>query len=165
MEFFSGIKPSVWLTLFGGVFVLIGLVFVWVAFKTVREDLDSRKWPQTMAKLQDVEVIKRIREEGPEKNYRQYVSYLCELTYGYRVGSRDFTARLSKAGETREDAVRIAGGHKAGETLPIYYSLDQPDRYRFELASPLTGLLWLLPFLGFAGLGWAVIYVGKRFYG
>jgi hypothetical protein len=165
MEIFTGIKPSVWLTLFGGIFILIGLVFVWVAVKTVREDLDSRSWPTTVARLQDVEVVKRVREKSAEKHYVQRVTYLYALSYEYRIGDRDYTARISEAADTREDAVRMAASHKVGETRSIRYNRKQPDRYRFELTSPYAGLFWLLPFAGFAGFGWAIIYVGRRFYG
>ena len=161
----SQIGHDVWLTLIGGVFIALGCPFIWVAIRKVRENLDSRRWPQAVATLKDVEVIKRIREEGAEKNFVQYVSYFCGLTYDYRVGTRDFTAQMQETADNREEAVRIAGGHKVGETRPIRYNPGQPDRYRFAPVSPLAGLLWLLPFAGLAGFGWAIIYVGKTFYG
>jgi hypothetical protein len=164
MEFLSGIKPVFWFHLVGGCFILIGLIFVWVTVSSLREDLDSRSWPQTVATLQDVEVVRRVRELSEEKHYAQRVSYLADLTYGYRVGNRDFTAKERKRADDREDAVRIAAGHEAGETRPLYYNPEQPDRHRFELSSPFAGLVWLLPFAAFAGIGWALIHVGRRFF-
>ena len=160
----SEIGHDVWLTLVGGVFIALGCIFIWVAVRKVREDLDSRRWPQAVATLKDVEVIKRIREEGAEKNFVQYVSYFCDLTYDYRVGTRDFTAQTQETAGNREEAARIAAGHQKGETRPIHYNPDQPDRYRFALASRFARLLWLLPFAGLAGFGWAIIYVGRTFY-
>lgn len=161
----SQIGHDVWLTLIGAVFIALGSPFIWVAIRKVREDRDSRRWPQTLATLKDIEVIKRIREEGAEKNFVQYVSYFCDLTYDYRVGERDFTAQTQVTAGNREEAVRMAAGHKKGDTRPIHYNPDQPDRYRFALASPFAGFLWLLPFAGLAGFGCAIIYVGRSFYG
>lgn len=164
MEFLSEVKPSIWLGLFGGIFILIGCIFVFVALKQVREDLNSRSWPQTLAVLQDVEVVKRIREAGADKQYRTYTDYYCSLTYEYHADGATFTVQRREPADSREDAVRLSASHGNGETIPIYYKPGQPERHRFELASPLSGLVWLLPFVAFAGFGWAIIYLGNRFY-
>ncbi|WP_372592548.1 DUF3592 domain-containing protein [Guyparkeria sp.] len=164
MELLGNIKPAFWFHLIGGVFVLIGLIFVWVSVGAVREDFDSRRWPQTVATLQDVEVVRRVRELNEDKHYAQRVSYFADLTYGYRVADREFTARTTHRAENREDALRIAAGHQAGEALPVYYNPAQPERYRFELSSPFAGLVWLLPFAAFAGIGSALIAVGRKFF-
>lgn len=158
-------KPDMALTLFGLVFVIIGLIFLPVAYKKIREDLASRRWPQVTATLKDVEVIKRIHERDAKENYRQFVSYSCRLVYEYRVGSSTHIAEHWEAGKDREHVVQIAARHKAGEQRSIYYNPEAPERYRIEAVSGYTGLLWLLPFAGFSGLGWLVIYVGRRFYG
>lgn len=157
-------KPDIVLTLIGSTFVIIGLVFLPVAYKKIREDLASRSWPQVTATLKDMEVVKRIHERDAKENYRQLVSYSCRLVYEYRVGGGTHIAEHWETAKDREHAVQIASNHKAGEQRSIYYNPDAPERYRIEAVSGYAGLLWLLPFAGFSGFGWLVIYVGRRFY-
>ena len=158
-------KPDLALTLFGSVFVIIGLLFLPVAWRKIREDLDSRRWPQTTATLKDMEVVKRIHERDAKENYRQLVSYSCHLVYEYSVGTSTHRAEHWETGNDREHAMQIAAGHKAGEQRSIHYNPEAPEHYRVGAVSAYTGLLWLLPFAGFSGFGWLVIYVGRRFYG
>lgn len=164
MEFLSSIKPHVWMTAAGIVFILIGLIFVYVTVRSVRGHIAAQSWPQAEAVLERAEVIKRIREGDSDDHYRQYVSYFCEAVYSYSAGGNAFSAKKWLKAESREEAVRLAAAQKKGERVQIYYDPDDPESYRFELSSPVWGLIWLLPFLAFAGFGWAIIYVGRNFY-
>jgi len=164
MEFLSSIKPHVWMTAAGIVFIIIGLIFVYVTARSVRGHIDAQSWPQAEAVLTGAEVIKRIREGDAEDNYRQYVSYFCEAVYSYSAGGKAFSAKKWLEADSREEAVRLADAQKRGERVPLYYDPGDPENYVFEQTSPIWGLIWLLPFLVFAGFGWAVIYVGRNFY-
>jgi len=158
-------KESTILIIIGSVFVLIGLIFLPVAWRKISDDIASKRWPQTAATLKDVEVVKYIHERGEKEHYRQFTGYSCRLVYEYHAVGRDHTAEHHESARDREDAVRIAATHKAGERRTLYYNPEAPERYRVEAVSGYAGLLWLLPFAGFAGFGWLVIWVGRRFYG
>jgi len=158
-------KESTILIIIGTVFVLIGLIFLPVAWRKISDDIASRRWPQAAATLKDVEVVKYIHERGEKEHYRQFTGYSCRLVYEYHAVGRNHTAEHHESARDREDAVRIAATHKAGETRMLYYNPEAPERYRVEAVSGYAGLLWLLPFAGFAGFGALVIWVGRRFYG
>lgn len=157
-------KPSVvWLYTIGIVFGLIGLAFVWLAVHTVRTDLAARDWPQAEARLTEAEVLVRIREGDADDNYVRRESYFEALTYAYTVDGETFPATVRVEADTRAKAAERVADRRPGEVREVYYDPADPHRYRFEPASAFGGLVWLLPFLVFAGFGWAVIRLGAVF--
>lgn len=158
-------KESTLLIVIGSVFVLIGLIFLPIAWRKISDDFASRRWPQATAILKDVEVVKHIHERDDKEHYRQFVGYSCRLAYEYHALGQNHKAEHWEPGKDREDAVRISQTHKIGETRSLYYNPEAPERYRVEAVSGFGGLLWLLPFAGFAGFGGLLIFVARRFYG
>lgn len=150
------------LLLVGGIFILIGLIFVPVAIKTLRTDQASRNWPQATATLERAEVMKYVidrmhKDEGPT----QRISYNALLSYRYEVNGKSYSAQHGEAAEDPSHAVRLVAAHRLGETRNIYYNPQAPQEYRAELAARYAGLLWLLPALAFGGFGGLVIWVGR----
>ena len=144
----------------GGAFILIGLIFIPIAIKKVRADLASQDWPQAVAVLKHVEVVKHVRERPREEHRGLSVSYAAVLDYEYTVGGKTFKAQHGEGADNAEQAAQRAAAHTLGETRDIHYQPDAPENFRVEMPSAYTGLLWLLPFAGFAGFGWLIIKVG-----
>lgn len=150
------------LWLVGGVFILIGLIFVPVAIRRVRTDLASRNWPQATATLERAEVVKHVidrmhKEDGPT----QRTSYSALLSYRYEVNGQAYSARHGEAADDTSHAARLVAAHRPGETRRIYYNPQAPQEYQVVLAARYSGLLWLLPTLAFGGFGCLVIWVGQ----
>lgn len=164
MEFVSDIKPITWMNFIGCTFILIGLPFIYVTIKSIREDIASQSWPQTVAILQNIEVVKHIREGDSDDHYRKYVSYQCELTYQYQTVGKHFKAIKKERTVTREAALDLSHQHQLDETVPLYYNPKQPEQFRFKLISGWRGLIWLLPFAVFSGFGWGILSLGKWLY-
>ena len=151
--------PSTEMLLVGGVFILIGLIFIPIAIRKIRADLAARNWPQTEAMLKNVEIVKHVRERPREEHPGLSVSYACVLHYEYTVGAQTYPAQHGEGDGTAERAAQLAAGHAPGETRSIQYDPAAPEQYRVEPAPVASGLLWLLPCAGFAGFGALVIYV------
>lgn len=147
------------MTFVGAVFILIGLIFVPIALRKIRADLAARRWPQVEAVLKSVEVVKHVRERPREEHPGLTVSYACVLHYEYTVGAQAYPAQHGEGDGTAERAAQLAAGHAPGETRGIQYDPAAPEKYRVEPVSAGSGLLWLLPCVGFAGFGALVISV------
>ncbi len=150
------------LWLVGGIFILIGLIFVPVAIKKVRADLASQSWPQTTATLERAEVMKYVidrmhKDEGPT----QRTSYSALLSYRYEVNGQSYSAQHGEPADDPGHAARLVAAHTLGETRSIYYDPQAPQEYKVERAARHAGLLWLLPALAFGGFGWLIIWVGR----
>ncbi len=145
------------LYLVGGVFVLIGLVFVPVTWRALRARLAAQSWPQAVATLRDVEVVKHVRERDAEENHRLLVSYTCLLHYEYRVGGQTYAARHGLPAHDAADAARLAAAQTMGSQRSLHYDPQTPERHQVEHSAPWGALLWLLPGLAFAGFGLLVM--------
>lgn len=148
--------------LVGAVFILIGLIFVPVAIRTLRNDRASRQWPQTTATLERAEVMKHVidrmhKDKGPS----QRVSYSALLSYRYQVNGQSYLAQHGEAADNPGHAARLAAAHTIGETRDIYYDPHAPQHYLIELNAIHSGLFWLLPGLAFAGFGCLVVWTGS----
>lgn len=163
MDIFTDLsKDQLIMSAFGGVFVLISFVFIYFMASNIRKDIVSHHWPTTLGKIQDIEVVKHVREERKDTT-RTYVSYAYERTYGYEVDGNSHTIKVSEAARNREDAVEQSKQHKLGETTSVYYDPSDPSESRTMLQSPWRNWIWFIGFLAFAGFGCGIIYIGFAF--
>lgn len=153
-----------WLEIVGGVFLLIGLVCLVPAIRTLREEIDSRSWPQIEAKLQSAESVKTIYQENEKRNYRTFVRYQVELQYRYEIDGREYSAVTRKVAASEAEAAGLANEASIGEGRMLYYNPERPERYRFVFGSLMDALFWFIPVAGFGGFGALVFYVGRKFY-
>ena len=89
--------------------------------------------------------------------------YGCGLTYEHRAGDATHGAQCWLAAKDQSDAEHIAASQLRGATRTIVYDPAEPADYLFERASALRGLVWLLPFAGFAGFGALTVCTTLRF--
>ncbi|WP_410498837.1 DUF3592 domain-containing protein [Chitinibacter sp. S2-10] len=153
-------SPNTWLMVIGAVFILIGLIFIPIALRKVREDQAAMLWPQTSAELQAVEVAKHVREQPRKEHAGLSVSYACVLDYHYMVKGISYSAKHGLPANNANHATELAAQQSLGSKRMIYYNPAHPEQYRVELASRYAGLFWLLPFAAFAGFGALVIWLG-----
>ncbi|MGH8618208.1 MAG: DUF3592 domain-containing protein [Burkholderiales bacterium] len=146
--------------LVGGVFIMIGLIFIPVAIRKIRADVAARRWPAVEAVLRSAEVVKHVRERPREEHPGLTVSYACVLHYEYTVEGRTYPAQHGEGDGTVERAAQLAAAHAPGETRTIQVEPGAPANHRVDPDSSFSGLLWLLPCAGFAGFGALIIVVG-----
>lgn len=158
----TAVEPAIGMLVFGGIFILIGLIFIPIAFSKIRADLAVRDWPQAQAVLLRAEVVKHVRERPRSDHPGLYVSYACLLNYEYRVGTQTYPAQHGEDADSAEHAAQLAARHAPGETRTLQYEPGAPHNYRVEPSSVYSGLLWLLPCLGFAGFGALIVYMGRQ---
>lgn len=152
------------LEIIGGIFALIGLLCLIPAIRSLREEIDSRSWPQIEAVLRDAEAVKTIYEENEKRHYRRFVSYQVALTYRYEVQGKSYDAVTRKNAESEEQAGIMAKEAALGEVRKLYYNPARPERHRFTLNALTDSLFWFIPVIGFTGFGALVFYTGRKFY-
>lgn len=145
------------LHLVGGVFILIGLVFVPVAWRVLRTRLAAQQWPPAVATLRDVEVVRHVRERDADEHHRLLVSHACVLHYEYRVDGRTYQASHGLPARDQAHALELAAQQVPGSQRTLYHDPQAPERHQVERPAPLGALLWLLPGVAFAGFGLLVI--------
>jgi hypothetical protein len=152
------------LDVIGGIFVCIGLLFIYPAFRYISDDVHSRTWPQIVATLKHIEAFETIIQGTERNNYQSYVRHGCRLQYEYRFEGNDYEAISVVAAADKQDAGRIAASHSPGATIPLHYNPKIPQHYR-SIDTPATNnIIWLAPIIGFCGFGLLVLYISRRFY-
>jgi hypothetical protein len=161
VSFFASITL---LDVVGSAFFLVGLLFVYPAFRYISDDINSHTWPQAMGVLKSVEAFETIVEGTERNNYKSYVRHGCKLEYEYNVEGKDYIAPVIKTARDKNEAKQIEAGHSPGETLPLHYHPKKNDRHRFTDTPASNNILWLAPVIGFCGFGLLVLYVSRKFY-
>jgi hypothetical protein len=148
----------------GSAFILVGLLFVYPAFRYISDDLSSHTWPQAVGVLKSVEAFETIIEGTERNNYKRYVRHGCRLEYVYNVEGKEYAAPVIKTAEDRQDAERIASGEHLGSSIPLHYHPKKHAHHRFTNTPASNNILWLVPVFGFCGFGLLVLYVSQKFY-
>lgn len=148
----------------GAAFMLVGLIFVYPAYRHISDDLNSHTWPQAMGVLKSVEAFETIIEGNERNNYKRYVRHGCKLEYEYNVEGKDYIAPVIKSAENKEDAQRMASEEHPGSSIPLHYHPQKHERHRFTNTPASSNLLWLAPIFGFCGFGLLVLYISRTFY-
>lgn len=148
----------------GVIFVCVGLLFVYPAFRYISDDINSRTWPQTVGTLTYAEPFETIIPGTERNNYKSHVRHGCKLQYDYHFEGTRYEAVSIIAAADRQDAQKIAAGHSPGTSIPLHYNPRKPQHFRFTDTPATNNILWLVPVIGFCGFGLLVLYVSRRFY-
>ena len=148
---------SLVLRLVAGVFFLIGLVFVPIAWRQWRHRQQTQAWPQAVARLSEAAPVRHVRERPHKEHHTQSVTHACVMRYEYRVGGQTCTAESGLPARDEAHAAEIAAAQVVGSQRTLWHDPLAPERYTFELAPPAGALVWLLPGLAFAGFGALVL--------
>lgn len=148
MDLFFLAAATIFALLFGGIFVLLGVLLVGAGLATMRETLAARSWPQVFAAIESSTVETVTRAKGTR--YRPVVTY----AYGTATGS--FTSKRIGFAErlyaTEAAARKQAARYPAGTTVMARCNPDNPGEAVLECrwldggAILFFGLLcWIVP--------------------
>jgi len=152
-------KEDIYLLLFGGAFVVIGLILVGFAVKHIREDIDSRSWPEVTAVLLRIDLVKHVREQDQGTQKRYYYGY--ERQYRYRFEGLDYEHVSIDYTNGPEKARTEAETFKPGDKSVLYVNPEDPEASRTERGNPFNQWVWVLGAFVFFGFGFGVIYLGS----
>lgn len=141
----------------GGLFVIVGLYFVWQAH--------FADWIETRAEVTSVTVQTGVRHVSDRT--RRHVAYYPRVAYTYHVeGQRYESSRYRQTAERpdsadRDEALARALKFRNGDPLTVYYCADNPE---IAVVDPEVGwdsYVALLLGLLTGGLGLALLRLGS----
>jgi hypothetical protein len=159
MEADLAIKSVYLLFAIGCVFILIGAIFIPIAYRKMRADRAAMRWPQACASLESAEMAKHVRERPREEHAGLSVSYACLVTYRYKVNGVSYSAQHGLPASNAAHATELAAQQIAGAKRVIYYNPAHPEQYLIEPTSRYAALLWLLPCAAFGSFGLLLIWM------
>ncbi len=137
----AGIPQRVFLTVFFGLFLLVGLMVTWAALRQTARDLSTWRWVETPA-----EVIAASVAEDPAHG-----RYAADVAYRYLADGRAHvlrTRRLHDGGSASyASAQRASDAYASGSRTVCYVNPQNPDEAVLERTPPLGALLVLFPML------------------
>jgi Protein of unknown function (DUF3592) len=138
--------PAMFPLIFGSVFVLVGLVPIWLARRTFAKDRAISKWPRAPGTVTSATVrASSGRSKDPQGYYREYTVYQPVVQFTYTVDGRvlqgDRLARSVVSSTTRPDLSR----YPAGQGVMVYYDPDDPSTGYLEVHRS-TGAVFLTCF-------------------
>jgi len=162
MDLFFIAAATIFALLFGGIFVLLGVLLIGAGLSTVRDALAARHWPQVFAAIESSAVETVTRPKGG-------TMYRPAVTYAYGTAAGSFTGRRIGFAErlypTEAAAGKVAARYPAGTTVMARCNPDDPAEAILECrwidggAILLFGLLcWIFPVgaATAAGVPWPV---------
>ncbi|HEX8324707.1 MAG TPA: DUF3592 domain-containing protein [Tepidisphaeraceae bacterium] len=147
---------------FGGVFVLIGVVaFFFTAVRPTYRAYQAKRWPTTNG----VVLQSRLKWDS---HTRSPTAYRPDIRYGYTVDGRAFESSAYDVGggfvSSRFNRIvfGVVDAHPPGQPVTVYYDPDDPADA--VLVTDRPGPLWVsfLFLLGFGGVGGFLIWVTIR---
>lgn len=113
--------------LIGSVFIGIGILVSFLAFRTHRKAVNAQQWPRTPGHVVRSWVGTRRKQKGRPH-------YYIGVEYAYRVADKDYTGKRVSFGGTpmfnsKSTAETTAGTrYPAGMNLNVYYDPQDPSK-------------------------------------
>lgn len=161
MDLFFVAAATIFALLFGGVFVLLGVLLVGAGLATVHDALAARHWPQVFAAIESSTVEAVVRPKG--------IMYRPLVTYAYGTATGSFTSKRIGFAErlypSEAAARKVEARYPTGTTVMARHHPDNPAEAVLEIrwidggAILVFGLLcWIFPVgaATVAGVSWPV---------
>lgn len=136
-------------TLFFFIFLLAGLLLIFLGIGTVKQAFASRNWPSCSGKILSSSVEKTSSGVGKNRSS----SYTAAVLYEYRVAGQRYTSNQIFFGQynfgSRSPAQALAAKYPAGKRVLVYYEPQNPANAVLQ-----PGVSWA----SFAVLGFGIIF-------
>lgn len=132
--------PLALLLIFGGVFILCGLMLVVMGWSTLRLRLGQSNWMRVPAEILAVSVEPRTLDET--------LMYLPKVTYRFSAGGSLMTASrmhlVERMYATERGARLKLEQYPPGTTVMVRFPVDRPQEVVLEPGGSIAGLTFLL---------------------
>lgn len=120
--------------IFGGIFLIVGGVPLWLAMRTFAKDRRIAKWPRAHGKMTVSGAASHTsRSKDQDGHYRNYTMYDPVVEYTYTVDGRELQgnqlAREVPSSTTMPDLSRYA----VGSDVMVYYDPKDPKTAYLEV--------------------------------
>ncbi len=142
----------------GGVFVLLGLIFIFIALRTRRQAAKSALWPVVPGNIVDSH-LKEHRHYN-NRNHRTSYTYEPQVEYTYSVMEMTYTGNKIGYGVSsydRGNAQNFLDRYPVGAEIQVHYNPENLREAVIETSSGGKGLLILAAIFLVLGLAGCVL--------
>jgi hypothetical protein len=134
--------------IFGSVFVLTGLVPIWLAARTFAKDRAIAGWPRAPGRVTKSAVTSSTSSAKDQRGYMQsYTVYEPAVEFTYTVGDRELEGNRLARNVMPSTSVPDISRYPAGADVMVYYDPNDPKTAYLEVHRSL-GAVFLTCFGG-----------------
>lgn len=120
--------------IFGSVFLLTGLVPIWIASKTFAIDRAIAAWPRAPGRVTKATVSSRIASAKDKQGYeRQYTVYEPVVEFTYTVDGRELQGDELARCVTPSTSMPDMSRYPPGQDVQVYYDPSAPSTAYLEV--------------------------------
>jgi hypothetical protein len=159
----AGKQQSVIGWIFGGMFTLIGLLFLVIGAFQLRQGLKTNDWPVTAGRIIESKIVeeKVSGSSGRRRTHSFDRKYTVNVRYSYEVNGQKFEGDRLRYGNESHDSRASANDEQLlyppGKEVQVYYDPKTPHQSALIKG---IGLSWLALALGLMGfvIGLSVMF-------